>query len=146
MKKISSVVCLSVLVLLLLVSTVIGSDWVEYWRSDKGNVFSYNKVSIKHRTTDIVQVRNKIVFSVEGKEEFIQQRKNGGFWTKRDDKTSHILSLHEIDCKKKMYQILSYNRYNTVGNVLESIPVDEENWNYIPPDSMIDILRKIVCK
>ena len=55
---------LSVLFVLLLVNPVIGSDWVKYWRY-KENVYLYNKANIKHTTTDIVQVWEKLFFRMQ---------------------------------------------------------------------------------
>jgi len=76
MKKISSVISLSFLVLFLTVSCEkSSSDWVEY-RNEKGYVSSYKKVNIqKDDGNYIVQVWDKYVFSDKGKEIIIQDMK-----------------------------------------------------------------------
>jgi len=73
MKIICSVISLSFMVLLLLVTPVIGSDdWVEYGRSKIGDIYSYNKGNIEHRSKYIVQVWDKQVYSEKGREKNIQ--------------------------------------------------------------------------
>ena len=148
MKTINSVIFLSFLIILLLVTSVNGSsDWVEYERSNTGDVLLYNKVTVKHRTKDIVQVWYKLVYSDEGREERIQQLKNRGFLITEDwDRLSYRLALKEIDCKLEMSRFLSVIFYDTGGRVLSSDSYDKPNWDYMVPGSMIDILRKKVCK
>jgi hypothetical protein len=148
MKTFNSFILLPFLIILLLVTTVNGSsDWVECERSNTGNVLFYNKVSIKHRTEDIVQVWYKLVYSDEGREECIQQLKNRGFLIKEEwDRLSYRLALKEIDCKKEMSRFLSVIFYDTDGSVLSRDSYDKPKWDYMVPGSMMDILRKKVCK
>jgi len=146
MKTVYSVIFLFCLIILLPVTPVYGSDWVEFWRFDDGSVFFYNKVNIKHRTKHIVHVWEKGVYSDEGREEDIQSRRKEGLSTEGWDKLSHDLTLYEIDCKKRKYQILSGIIYNTDGSIISSFSFDEPDWDYIPPDTMMDTLRKKVCK
>ena len=146
MKSVYSVIFLSFLFILLLVTTVIGSDWVEYVKSDDGNIYSYNKVRIKHSTKNIVRVWNKMVFSDKGKENYNQRkRKIRGWTTNGYDKLSHSLTLEEIDCKERRYQILDSHLYDMNSNEVYDDSLDV-GWNYIVPDSPEDTLRKIVCK
>jgi len=146
MKKISSVVSLSVLVLLLLVTPVIcSSDWVEYGESRDG-ISSYNKVSIKHLTKDIVQVWSKIDHSDEGRNKLIQLLSKTGSTPEGWDKLSHSLYFMEIECKKGMSRYLSKRFYGGDGGVLYSMDLDNSKWDYISPDSMGNTLRKEVCK
>jgi hypothetical protein len=145
MKTICSGIFLSFLIILHLVTPVIGSsdDWVEYYRYNNGTIVLYNKVHIKN---DIVQVWNKIVFSVVGREEYIQKMRHTGMSDIEWDKFSHTLILYEIDCKNRRSQIVSDIEYKTDGSVLLSRSSDEPNWTFIPPDTGVDILQKIVCK
>ena len=148
MKPVYSIMSLSFLTILLLVTPVIGSsdDWVEYGISYDDNVYFYNKVNIKRTTKDIVQVWGKVVFSKEGREQYIQKLRYQGMSTEGYDKLSHNLDLEEIDCKNQMYKFLSITHYDTEGRVLNSGSSDESNWSYISPDSTMDTLRKEVCK
>ncbi|MEN6318843.1 MAG: surface-adhesin E family protein [Syntrophaceae bacterium] len=145
MRTVSAVISISLLIILLLVNPVIGSsDWEEYWRF-QGDIYSYNKDNIKHRTKNIVQVWSKVVYSDKGREKLIQIMRNRGMSTEGYDKLAHSIDLSEIDCKKKMCQLLSVTHYDTDGSVLYSGSSDKPRWKYIVPDSIFDPLRKIVC-
>jgi hypothetical protein len=65
--------------------------------------------------------------------------------TKGFDKLSHQLTLVEIDCLQEKFQVLSITEYDTNGKVLNIDSFDDTNWNYIPPKTFTDTLRKKVC-
>lgn len=136
------------LIILLFVTPVFGSsdEWVEYDISKNGNIYSYNKGNIKHRTKNIVQVWIKEVFSDEGREKIIQPMRKGGLPTEEWEKLSHTLVLDEIDCKKRRYQILSVTHYDTDGKGFSIHLYDKPKWDYIVPRSTMNTLRKKVCK
>jgi hypothetical protein len=72
MKKISSIISLSFLVLFLLVITVWGSsDWVKFYTGKMGNVTSYKKVTTANGQEKYLV---KEVFSDKGRKEYIQDR------------------------------------------------------------------------
>ena len=133
MKTVYSVIFLPCLIILLLITPVIGSsdDWVEYGRSYDDNVYFYNSVRIKPTTKDIVQVLTKKVYSDVGKQEYIEERRKVDFTTEGYEKLSHTLDLYEIDCKKKMDNLLSITHYDTEDKVLYSHSYDKPDWNYI---------------
>lgn len=148
MKTISSIISLPFLIIILLITPVMASsdEWVEYDMSKNGNIYSYNKVNIKHRTKNIVQVWIKEVFSDEGREKIIQPLSKGGLTTEEWEKLSHTLVLDEIDCKKRKSRILSITYYNTDGKGFFIHSYDKAEWDYIVPRSMMNTLRKKVCK
>ena len=148
MKKVSSVVSLSFLVLLLLVTSVrSSSNWVEYYRNPDGNILLYQKVNIqKDKGNDIDKVWVKRVFSDVGRKKYIQLTKNKGVWTKELDKISHIVGLNEIDCKKRMNRQLSVVIYDTDGKIIGSISNNEPKWTSMVSGSEMDSLRKEFCK
>ena len=172
MKNISSFISLSLLFLLLLVSCVNreshlvksgdyndwvkkeshplkhgeDNDWVKYNRDNDGNAYSYKKGNIdKDEGKYIVQIWIKKVYSKKGREKEIQSRIKDGLSTKGYDKLSHIVSLGDIDCNKRMKQTLSLIRYDTDNKVLNSWNYDRK-WEYIISNSNGDNVRKIVCK
>jgi len=148
MKTISSIISLPFFIIILLITPVMGSsdEWVEYDMSKNGNIYSYNKVNIKHRTKNIVQVWIREVFSDEGREKIIQPMRKGGLPTEEWEKLSHTLVLDEIDCKKRRHQILSITHYDTDGKVFFIHSYDKPKWDYIVPRSTMNTLRKKVCK
>jgi hypothetical protein len=148
MKKISSVISLSFLLLFLLVGCEkSSSDWVEYYRNPDGNVLLYQKVNIqKDKGNDIVKVCVKRVFSDVGRKKYIQSTKKIGVWTKELDKVSHIVGSYEIDCNTLMSRQLSVVINDTDGKRIGSISNGEPKWTSIVSGSEIGSLRKEVCK
>jgi hypothetical protein len=118
---------------------------VEYERSDSGNIFEYNRASIKKKE-HMVQISRRLFFSDEGREKYIRGLANKGASVQGLKELSYSLSLEEIDCKKEMYQILSVTHYGSDGMILYTHSYDEPDWMEILPDSVNDVLRKIVCK
>jgi len=146
MKPIHSVMFLPFLLILLLVTPVIGSpDWVEYGRSDNGNIYSYHTGSMKQKTKDIVQVWVKLVFSAEGRQDYIKRLRDRGESTEGYDKLSHTLSLVEIDWKKPRFRILYGSEYDLDDHELFR-GSREAPWKDVVPNSTEEILRKRVCK
>ncbi|MEN6373534.1 MAG: surface-adhesin E family protein [Smithella sp.] len=161
MKTIGSVITLLFVNIVLLVTSVNGSDLLlEYNRGDhyvtpvigsnvwkviqmdnNDNVFSYNTVSISHQTTNIVQVWEKMVYSEKGRAKHTQDVTKKGY-----DKLSHSLHLVEVDCKKGMSRFLSITDYDKNGLILNSDSFDKPEWNHITPDTPMDTLRKKVCE
>lgn len=147
MKTIYSVIFLPFLIIILFVTPVTGSeDWVKYGRSNKKDILSYDKNSIKHTKKDIVQVRTKVDFSKEGRKTYLQFRINQRVSTKIIDKFSYYVDLQEIDCKNKMFRILSTTYYDTDGNLLETNSDDKQYFMNIPDGTVMNILQKKVCK
>ena len=150
MKKISSVVSLSFLILLLLVSNVnsstdnrMSSDWMRFYTGKKGNVASYKKITIENGWEKYVV---KEVFSDKGIEEYIQDRKEKGLSTEGYEKLSNIQSLSEIDCKEKKIMNISVFYFDTDGKILNSHFIDKPKWVKIPNNSFFNSLIKEVCK
>lgn len=143
MKKISSVISISFLVLFLLVGCVGSSSNLV----KSGNVVSYKMENIQNNGGKyIVQVWEKEVYSDKGREELIQKMRDNEISTERYDKLKETMSLYEIDCKKKKRNILSVTDYDMDGKVLFTYSYDKQEWVYIVPDSKFDSFRKDVCK
>jgi hypothetical protein len=152
MKKFILVVSLSLLVLCLLagchknssdvVKSANNSDWVINYTDTNGDVIFYK---IENRVNDVVQLWEKLVFSDEGRKEFIQDRKENGLSVEGMDKLEHFNTLHEINCNEKTGRVLSVVTYDTDGKIISSSVV-ETKWEYIGPDSIGDSFRKKVCK
>jgi hypothetical protein len=157
MKKIRSTILLSFLFVLFIswgcsgnkkvVPPVFGSSgWVEYETNIYGGDYSYGKETIKYRTKTVVQVWNRLVYSAEGRERYIQDMKDSGIATDGYENLSETHRLNEIDCKKGRYNILSIVDYDRNGKILISDSYKKSEWNNIRFGSMMDKLRKIVCK
>lgn len=138
---------LSILFVLLFVSPTLGSNWVEYGTDNKDNVWSYDEDSVKHPRKNVVQVKSKIDFSNEGKEKYIQGKKDNKDPIKGYDKFLCYVFLSEINCLDLTIRFLSTTDYDTSGEVLGSHSYDRpDDWVYIKPGSIMDGLREQVCK
>jgi hypothetical protein len=143
MKKISSIISLSFLVLLLLVGCVGSSSNL----IKSGDDVSYKMENIQNNGGQyIVQVWEKEVYSDKGREELIQKMRDNEMSTQRYDKLKETMTLYEIDCKKKRRNILSVTDYDMDGKLIFSHSYDKQEWVYIVPDSKFDSFRKEVCK
>lgn len=122
------------------------SDWVEYGTTQVG-IHLYNKEKIKYKTNDIVQVWSKLTYTREGKEVLLQniQRDTGSIpegW----NKVSHSIDLFDVNCKENVHRTLSRTIYDTDGRVLLDDPYKNQNWEDIVPDSILNDLKKEICK
>lgn len=148
MKKFSSVISLSFLVLFLLVGCGKSSDdWVEYHSTEDMSVNLYNKKTItKSGGKNIVQVSVKWIYSDKDREDRIKDTRNGGLSTEGYSKLSYGIFLEQIDCKNKKTRILSITDYDTDGRVLFREDYDKLIWISLVPNTNGDRLREIVCK
>ena len=145
MKRVYSVLLLPLLIFLLFAMPATASDWVEYGKSDSGDIYAYHKASMKHRTEDIVQLWIKWVFSDEGRKNYIQRLEKNGESSEGYEKLSHVLSLVEVDRKKPKFRILYSTEYDKADNVLFR-GLHDAPWKDILSDSMEENLRKKVIK
>ena len=122
-------------------------DWVEYGRTNDGNVFLYNKKNItKSGKTNIVKVWVMNVYSGQGRLNRVKEIREIGLSTERWDSLSYNITLDNIDCNNNKLRTLSITEYDKNGLVLFRYNGDESRWDYIVPDSIGDTLRTIVCR
>ena len=146
MRSVKLFLFLSVLFVFLFVSPVFSSDWVEYAKSQDGTILLYDKDSINPTFFDsIIQVWIRKNYSNESRNEEIQSRKKDRLPIIGWEKLSYDYHLLEIKCKGKEYNLLSFIFYDTDGNVLVSGKYKKTKWDYIVPDTMMDILHSRVC-
>lgn len=148
MKYLYSVILLSFIIVLLLVNPVIGDDeWVKYGTSQSGSIYLYNKVKIRHMENGIVQVWSKIFLKGEDRDEIIHLLKDIKIQNKEIRNLSKNVLLEEVDCKNEKFRILSVTFYTIDGKGLYTLPSSyKDDWNYIIPDTRLDILHKKVCQ
>ena len=123
------------------------SDWIECYKNEDGDVFSYKIGNIennKGRSGGQVWVRT--VYSDKGKEKLTQSRRNSGLSIEGWGKLSHEKWFYEIDCKSHRFNKLSFDYYDTDSNVLLSKVYDEPEWGNIVPNTILDISQKKVCR
>ena len=123
------------------------SDWVECYKNEDGNVFSYKIGDIdNNKGKSIVQVWVKTVYSDKGREKVIQGEKTKRHTTEGWDKLSDEKWLYQIDCKKQGFNVVSFDYYDTDGKIFYSKVYNKPEWGNIIPNSILDISQKEVCK
>lgn len=104
------------------------ANWVEYGTSSQGDVYSYNKSSVKLITADIIQVWQRYDFAHPVKS------------------VKSTTVLRQIDCQLSRSKVMSVIDYDFYGGVLHNSTDEDSDWQDIPPDSRIDGLKKILCE
>ena len=129
MKKVPSIVLLTVLVMLLLGNPVWGIDWVELAKTHDGNELSYDKKSVRKVDANIYRLWERIIYSDKN--------------VKENVKTT--VFIREIDCQDSKQRIISIIDYDVNGEKVFGGTDDQTDWSVIPPDTPINDLRKTVC-
>lgn len=148
MKKFSSVISLSFIVLFLIVFSFpsicfSGQLDTKVWESF-GNDWYYNKKTITKSSNIISVWTYKIVTNDERKEKIEIVRKEDLKKSIKYLHYDHYLGLWEIDCVKKLYRGKEFKDYDYKGNVLSSMK-HLFDWNNIKPNSVMDKLYNKVC-
>jgi len=127
-KALRTIIFLPVLFVLILSNALWSANWVEYDASSQGDVYSYNKSSVKLVTADIIQVWQRYDFAraVKG--------------------VKSTTVLRQIDCQLNRSKVLSVIDYDLYGGVLHNNTNEDTDWKDIPPNSRLDELRKILCE
>jgi len=154
MKKISSVVSLSFLVLLLLVASlpsVCFSEqpdskvWEGFGKDSLGGVYYYNKTNIT-KSSNIISVWTYTIESNDSKRKMVERWKNIDLEKSvKYQHYDHTIFGDEFDCKKKLTRRKEYIWYDDKGNVLDKYKNENSNWKNIIPESPLEILYDKVC-
>ena len=169
MKKISSVISLSFLILFLLlfVNPVNGySESVEsgpivespkvtpnlpdsyVWELIGNNSFGiyyYNKTNIT-KSSDIISVWIYQTPTDDIKEGVIESvKKNNLEKSIKYKNYEHTMGLNEIDCKNRKVLQTNLIFYDDKNNILDNYTIDNSKWTDIPPDTLFNILYNKIC-
>jgi hypothetical protein len=154
MKKISSVISLSFVVLFLLVflfpsicfsEQPNSKEWEYYGKDNYGRIYYYNKTNIT-KSSDIISIQNYTIDSEDSKRIMVERWKN--IDTEKSLKYQHYdhtIFMDEFDCKKKLTRRNEYIWYDDKGNVLDKYKKENSEWKNIVPDSVSEELYKRVC-
>ena len=115
-----------------------GEDW-KYIGETQGGVHYYDPTSITCPSKNIVRIWTKFVYSEKAVIDTV--RESGS----RFKNLKYNLILFEFNCSNKMIRSLSIAFYSKDGLIIEDIFKTSE-WDYIPPESAMETLRKAVCK
>jgi len=114
-----------------------GVDWKFYGTNEDGSYF-YDTESISRSSNDSIEVWVQSVYSEKGLSHWVR----GGGKGFQDLNFSLIrLGLNCVDKSARYLRIVFYSKN---GNVFH--PMDNDEWHFIAPDSMTEMLYKEVCK
>jgi hypothetical protein len=114
-----------------------GVDWKYYGTNEDGSYF-YDTESITRPSKHLVEVWVQSAYSEKSISHWV---KEGGKSFQDLDFT--LISL-ELNCVERSARYLQIVFYSKNGKVFH--PMDNDEWHFIAPDSMIDSLHKEVCK
>jgi hypothetical protein len=131
-----------------IVSQVQGAEWLSIGKDRVGNELFYDPDTLTKLSTGITKVWMKGIYSVEGRKERIQERTKGKLTVENYEKLSYVMELQEINCAKREYRVMTYTDYSSDGGILHKFTVEQQSsggWEPITPDSMGEIVDKIIC-
>jgi len=120
---------LLVLLLLLFASPVLSIDWEKLTTTDDGNQLSYDKGSVRKIDTGIYRLWERIIYADENVQENVKT----------------TVFIREVNCRDSKQRIISIIDYDANGDKLFSGFDDQTAWSAIPPGTIVDNLKQIVC-
>jgi hypothetical protein len=114
-----------------------GVDWKYYGTNEDGSYF-YDTESITRQSENLVEVWVQSAYSPKSISHWL---KEGGKSFQDLDFT--LISL-ELNCVERSARYLRIVFYSKNGKVF--YPMDNDEWHFIAPDSMIESLHKEVCQ
>ncbi len=123
------------------------ADWKQYGKDSEGDHF-YKPDPSRPTSMGIVVVWDQLVFTPEGKEQYIRKREKAGFKTEGYDRLSHRNVLYELNCfsKKREYSAQEVFELTKEGKQLDYARAGTyKDWQEVPAGSLIDQLCAIVC-
>ena len=119
---------------LLLITTNAYAEWTFYGKDLDGNVWFYDKSTIK-RNGDKVKVWNYTNYSSNN-----EKTKSLNLGSQR--------VLDEIDCVNETTKFLSFQNFTEqdLKGEMDDVPITNRPMNYIVPNSIQALLMKLVCK
>ena len=121
-------------------------EWIHYATTPTREVY-YDHSSIKKLDGNLVRVRAKAVLNEKGKQETFAYLKKINNPPGSADILSHVLGIHEFDCTQGKVKDDSLVIYDERSRVVYPFAKDEAGrWKDIPPHSVGEILKDIVCE
>jgi hypothetical protein len=114
-----------------------GVDWKYYGTNEDGSYF-YDTESITRPSKNLVEVWVQSAYSPQSISHWV---KEGGQSFQDLDFT--LISL-ELNCVERSARYLRIVFYSRNGKIF--YPMDNDEWHFVAPDSMIETLHKEVCK
>ncbi len=120
-----------------------GREWKAFQATRSGDIYYYDPESIEKTEEGMLRVWMKTERTEFDGGEF---RKNVDEVVsgKKDKVTGEILQLVDIDCSKKRFRVVNLAVFDKNKDIKEYYS-DPSEWNAIPSESVINVLRQEVC-
>jgi|PlaIllAssembly_1097288.scaffolds.fasta_scaffold427820_1 hypothetical protein len=131
-----------------LVTQVEGAEWVSTGKSPLGVQLLYDRETLTTLPNGIIKMSTKMIYSDEGRNQFIKYLTNKDPHDKRYETFSYALISYEINCGLKENRITSISNYSADGQELDSFTYKRqpsEGWLPIPPLSIAEAMHNVVC-
>ena len=114
-----------------------GVNWENYGTDEEGSYF-YDTESLDRLSKKIVRVWVQSVYTEKGISHWVE---GGG---KEFQNLDFSLIWSELNCAERSIRYLRIVFYSKNGE--KYYPIDNDEWHFFAPDSMIGILSKELCK
>jgi hypothetical protein len=114
-----------------------GVDWKYYGTNEDGSYF-YDTKSITRHPKDLIEVWVQSAYTEKSISHWVRE---GG---KDFQNLDFALISLELNCVERSARYLQIVFYSKNGKVF--YPLDNDEWHFMAPDSMIESLHKEVCK
>lgn len=126
-----------------------GAEWKLFQATSTGNIYYFDSTSIKHLPKDFVRVVVRIIettgFSEEELNGLKDPKKTKDVIQKAHERsTGEWKQVFEINCSQGMFRISLATSYDRDGNIKDDYEIPSE-WLSIPPNSVTNYLRKMIC-
>ena len=144
MRAKNSQVIICLLIFFLFADQALAEDWKFRALLPRGTGY-YDKSSIKKINEKISHVWTVTIYNEKGKADAFSLLKKQDKAPDNPEILSQELVLLEFDCVNEKYRIASMDIYDEKENLLLSVPEIDAEWHDIIPNSINEILKKIVC-
>lgn len=114
-----------------------GTDW-KYYGTNEDGLYFYDTESMTRSSKNLIDVWVQSEYSEKSISNWVRE---GG---KGFQDLDFSLILFELNCVERSARYLQIVFYSKNGKVF--YPIDNDEWQLIAPDSMIESLQKVVCK
>lgn len=122
---------------------------IRHYASDSdGDYYYAENLTAKKSSPENIMIWNRLVYSTEGKNKYIQKRKLNGLFVEGLENLEQRNTICEFKCSKDKaeYAVVAIFEVGKDGKTLDygNTGKDRE-WGYIPPGSSLEKLAKQVC-
>ena len=123
---------------------VLAAEWKVFYKNNL-HASHYDSKSVYKTDQDRTEVLVKLVYTIRGKENMINNRRRAGLSIKGFEDHDHIKFIFEIDCKEKTSRILRGDHYNRTGKVFRSFSTPNRPMADVSKDPGTDALYQTIC-